>query len=72
MIEQVRAINPSLPIIARAHSQAEILHLKKLGASLVVMGEHEIAKAMLEKIALRPQAEAGAVSIEPELHTEKG
>jgi CPA2 family monovalent cation:H+ antiporter-2 len=72
VIEQVRAINPSLPIIARAHSQAEILHLKKLGASLVVMGEHEIAKAMLEKIALRPQAEAGAVSIEPELHTEKG
>jgi CPA2 family monovalent cation:H+ antiporter-2 len=36
-----------LPIIARAHSEEEINHLVKLGANLVVMGEHEIAKAMI-------------------------
>jgi monovalent cation:H+ antiporter-2, CPA2 family len=47
VVEQARAINPSLPIIARAHSEAEIEHLAKHGANLVVMGEHEIAKAML-------------------------
>ena len=71
VVEQARAINPSLPIIARAHSEAETLHLKKHGASMVVMGEHEIAKAMLKEIALPPQVETVAVSIEPELHTEK-
>ena len=68
---QARAINPSLPIIARAHSEAETLHLKKHGASMVVMGEHEIAKAMLKEIALPPQVETAAVFIEPELDTEK-
>ena len=71
VVEQARAINPSLPIIARAHSEAETLHLKKHGASMVVMGEHEIAKAMLKEIALPPQVQTVAVSIEPELHTER-
>jgi len=47
VVEQARGINPSLPIIARAHSEAEIAHLVKHGANLVVMGEHEIAKAMI-------------------------
>ncbi len=50
IVLQARTINPKLPIIARAHSEAEIEHLKKHGATLVVMGEHEIAKAMLDKI----------------------
>jgi len=50
VVQQARAINPTLPIIARAHSQDEIEHLKKHGASLVVMGEHEIAKAMLDHV----------------------
>jgi CPA2 family monovalent cation:H+ antiporter-2 len=47
VVQQARAINPSLPIIARAHSEDEIAHLAKHGANLVVMGEHEIAKAMI-------------------------
>jgi CPA2 family monovalent cation:H+ antiporter-2 len=51
VVQQARAINPELLIIARAHSEAEIEHLKRHGADLVVMGEHEIAKAMLENIA---------------------
>jgi len=50
LVEQARAINPVLPIIARAHSQEEIDHLIKLGANLVVMGEHEIAKAMISDV----------------------
>ena len=52
VVQQARAINPKLLIIARAHSEAEIEHLKKHGADLVVMGEHEIAKAMLDHIAV--------------------
>ena len=50
VVEQARAINPTLSIIARAHSEAQVDHLLKLGANLVVMGEHEIAKAMIEDV----------------------
>jgi K+:H+ antiporter len=51
VVQQARAINPGLRIIARAHSEAEILHLMKHGASLVVMGEHEMAMAMANHVA---------------------
>ena len=50
VVQQARAINPTLTIVARAHSEAGILHLKKHGASLVIMGEHEIAMAMVEHV----------------------
>lgn len=46
--ERARALNPALTIIARAHSDAEIAHLKQLGADMVVMGEQEIARRMFE------------------------
>jgi CPA2 family monovalent cation:H+ antiporter-2 len=51
VVQQARAINPKLPIIARAHSEEEIDYLKRHGATLVVMGEHEIAKSMMENVA---------------------
>jgi CPA2 family monovalent cation:H+ antiporter-2 len=47
VVAQARAINPSLYIIARSHSDEETEHLKKHGASKVIMGEHETARAML-------------------------
>jgi CPA2 family monovalent cation:H+ antiporter-2 len=47
VVAQTRAINPGLYIIARSHSDEETEHLKKHGASRVVMGENEIALAML-------------------------
>jgi CPA2 family monovalent cation:H+ antiporter-2 len=50
VVQQARAVNPDLPIIARAHSEDEIEHLMKHGASRVIMGEHEIAKAMIDDI----------------------
>ncbi|MDQ4135255.1 MAG: cation:proton antiporter, partial [Pseudomonadota bacterium] len=54
LIEQARAANPDLKIIARAHSDAEIEHIRRLGASLVVTGEQEIARAMSEYIMQHP------------------
>ena len=51
VVQQAHAINPRLPIIARAHSEEEIDYLRRHGATLVVMGEHEIAKAMLDNVA---------------------
>lgn len=64
IVAQARERNPSLPIVARAHSEAEIEHLKKHGATAVVMGEHEIAKAMIA--AIPPAAPpAGSGTQEP-------
>ncbi|MBS0277137.1 MAG: Kef family K(+) transporter [Proteobacteria bacterium] len=48
IVEQARRSNPELEIVARAHFDAEVDHLLKLGASEVVMGEREIAHAMLD------------------------
>jgi K+:H+ antiporter len=48
IVEQARAINAGLPIVARAHSDAEVDYLQNLGASITIMGEHEIARAMIE------------------------
>ncbi|PZU92926.1 MAG: Kef family K(+) transporter [Chelatococcus sp.] len=45
--EQARRDNPTLPIVARAHSDAEVAHLTKCGATMTIMGEAEIARAML-------------------------
>ena len=52
VVEQARAANANLTIIARAHSDAEVDYLTGLGANLTIMGEREIARAMLEQ-ALR-------------------
>jgi CPA2 family monovalent cation:H+ antiporter-2 len=54
--EQARALNPALRIVARAHSDAEVEHLQKLGADITIMGEREIARAMV----LRAFPETGA------------
>ncbi len=58
IVAKARAISASLPIIARAHSEEQIAHLKFHGATTVIMGELEIARAMLARIA--PGAAAAA------------
>lgn len=45
--EQARKENASLDIVARAHSDAEVEHLTRCGADQTIMGEAEIARAML-------------------------
>ena len=52
IVAKARAISTTLPIIARAHSEEEIAHLKHHGANTVIMGEQEIAKAMIAQIGL--------------------
>ena len=47
IVEQARVIHPGLEIIARAHQDADVVHLKAHGADSVVMGEREIARTML-------------------------
>ena len=49
-VMQARAANSDLLIIARAHSNEQVAHLKKHGATTVIMGEFEIARAMIEDV----------------------
>ncbi|KGM31137.1 NAD-binding protein, partial [Inquilinus limosus] len=50
IVSQARAANPGIAIIARAHSDAEVEHLRSLGADAVIMGEREIARGMAEAL----------------------
>jgi CPA2 family monovalent cation:H+ antiporter-2 len=49
IVELARKLNPKVKVYARAHSDAEVEHLRGLGADLIVSGEEEIAHAMIEK-----------------------
>ena len=62
VVEQARIANPDLLIVARAHSDEEVEHLKKHGATTVIMGEFEIARAMIEDVRQVLASGAGAVS----------
>jgi len=53
IVQQARAANASIRIIARAHSDAEVEHLQGLGADMVIMGEREIARGMIEELERR-------------------
>jgi len=55
IVEQARRISPNLRILARSHSEEETQHLLRHGATLVVMGEQEIGRAMLADIAAQPR-----------------
>ena len=48
IIERARSVNPSIDIVARAHSDAEVEYLKLHGAGVVIMGERELARRMVE------------------------
>jgi CPA2 family monovalent cation:H+ antiporter-2 len=64
VVEQARMLNPKLPIIARAHSDEEIEHLKRHGATKVIMGEQLIAHAMIEdaRAAISPASPASSAA----------
>ena len=64
IVEQGRAANPAIEIIARAHSDEEVQYLERCGADLIIMGELEIARRMAER-ALGPQAATREPDREP-------
>lgn len=47
IFQHAREMNSGLRVIARAHSDAEVDHLTKIGVPDIVMGEREIAARML-------------------------
>ncbi|MER9409115.1 YbaL family putative K(+) efflux transporter [Mesorhizobium sp. M0589] len=50
VVLRARAANPGINVIARAHSDAEVEHLKGLGADTVIMGEREIARGIVQEV----------------------
>lgn len=50
IVLRARGANPKINVIARAHSDAEVEHLKGLGADTVIMGEREIARGIVEEV----------------------
>ncbi|RWL46835.1 MULTISPECIES: YbaL family putative K(+) efflux transporter [unclassified Mesorhizobium] len=68
IVLRARAANPAINIIARAHSDAEVEHLKGLGADTVIMGEREIARGIVEVVTGKPTDPAEpAMEINPRL-----
>jgi voltage-gated potassium channel Kch len=65
LVEQARAANPNLEIIARAHSDAEVDHLEEYGASFIIMGEREIARGMTEHIFERIEGDSLTAAGDP-------
>ena len=50
IIEQARAANPQCEIVARAYTDADVALLKQTGATHALIGEEEIARAMLARV----------------------
>ncbi|HEY6941672.1 hypothetical protein, partial [Dokdonella sp.] len=49
-IRHAREANPSIAVLARAHSDDEVAYLLGAGADAAVMGEREIARSMCEAV----------------------
>jgi len=53
IVAHARRLKPDLRIVARAHLDAEVEHIKASGADRVIMGEREIARLMLADLEPR-------------------
>ena len=54
VVARLRALNPGLTILARAHSDAEVKHLIRHGADGAVLAEKELAHSMAEMALSAP------------------
>jgi len=53
-LSKLRAINPNLTLLARAHSDVEVRHLLSHGADATVMAERELAHSLAEMVMSAP------------------
>jgi CPA2 family monovalent cation:H+ antiporter-2 len=53
-LAKLRALNPGLTLLARAHSDAEVKHLLRHGADGAVMAERELAHSLAEMVLATP------------------
>ncbi len=65
VLKKARQLNPAIEIVARAHSDAEVEHLRQSGANFIIMGEREVARGMLAHVLETSQNDiAGAAAAE--------
>jgi CPA2 family monovalent cation:H+ antiporter-2 len=50
LIERAKKANPGIRIVVRAHNDAEVEHLRDVGADYIVLGEREIAREMVSHV----------------------
>ena len=53
-IERMKAINPAITVLARAHSDGEVRHLLEHGADGAVLAERELAYSLAEMVMSTP------------------
>ena len=65
IVEKARSLNPSIEIIARGRTDAEVQHLMQHGANLAIMGEREIALGMLASVHATSEDTASTAGQKP-------
>jgi len=53
-IERLKALNPSITVLARAHSEGQVRHLLAHGADAAVLAERELAYSLAEMVMATP------------------
>ena len=53
-IARLKAVNPAITVLARAHSDAEVKHLLEHGADGAVLAERELAYSLAEMVMATP------------------
>ena len=53
-IERLKAINPAITVLARAHSELQVRHLLEHGADAAVLAERELAYSLAEMVMATP------------------
>ncbi|MEQ1975396.1 YbaL family putative K(+) efflux transporter [Xenorhabdus sp. SGI240] len=66
IVANAREIRPDINIIVRAHYDDEVTYITERGTSHIIIGEHEIARAMAESL---PEYEEGCPMEPPSLHS---
>ena len=52
--ERLKAVNPQISVLARAHSEAEVKHLLQHGADAAVLAERELAYSLADMVMATP------------------
>ena len=53
-VERLKAINPAISVLARAHSEAQVRHLLEHGADAAVLAERELAFSLADMVMATP------------------
>ena len=61
---RLKAINPAISVLARAHSEAEVKHLLERGADAAVLAERELAHSLVDMVMATPPYRVARTPVE--------